>query len=399
MKVRRIVIFTGIVLMFFSCQEKKLEPINMSTGKPEPVKFVEATSTPGGAIISFVVPVDNNIMSIKAVYTLTNGKQRESITSCYGNSVIIEGYNDTDEHEALLYTVSLALELSEPVPVRFTPHESPLRKAAKSASITSDFGGAYFAWNNEDRILLTVEMFAADNNGKLTTARIINSTLASAYYSLRGYEPEPRKFALILADNWDNVSDTIYPPGGIITPWSETKLDKAYWSIYRYDGAYLPGDVSFTNWEGRDEFMFDDDVLSFGHSITGALPYTITFDLGKHAVLSRAVFFQRFHNGGYFRWGNPKHIIVYGCSEPPTTGNWDEWTELIDFTIIKPSGTDNNFTFNSEEDTQAAENGHEAAFPISTNTYRYLRFRFMSSWEDRPYVHPAEITLYGEYAE
>ena len=45
-------------------------------------------------------------------------------------------------------------------------------------------------------------------------------------FSIRGYEPAPRKFALILSDNWDNVSDTIYPESGTITPLLETKLDK-----------------------------------------------------------------------------------------------------------------------------------------------------------------------------
>jgi hypothetical protein len=148
--------------------------------------------------------------------------------------------------------------------------------------------------------------------------------------------------------------------------------------------------------------MFDDNVETIGHSNSGSLPVNITFDMGKAARLSRVIFFQRYRaNGGtYYNWGNPRRIIVYGCLEAPSaSGNWNEWTELIDYTIIKPSGANSDITVLTDEDYQAASNGHEASFPMSLNGYRYLRFRFMTSWENRPYAHPAEITLYGDYAE
>ncbi len=177
-------------------------------------------------------------------------------------------------------------------------------------------------------------------------------------------------------------------------------LDKNLWSIYKVNGSYLPGDGTFTNWEGRDEYMFDDDVNTFGHSYSGSLPVGITIDLGKPAMLSRVTFFQRFQNGVYYSWGgNPRRIIVYGRKEAPTTGNWDEWTQLIDYTMIKPSGTNDQYSVNTDEDRLAALNGHEASFPISSDSYRYLRFRFMTSWENRPYVHPAEITVQGIYED
>ena len=395
----RIVIFTGFMLMFFSCQEKKLEPINTSKEKPEPVSDAVATPAPGGAIISFVVPKDANVLGIKAVYTTNKGNQREVSASFYVNSLTLEGFNDTDEHEALLYTVSRAQVLSDPIPVRFTPLESPLSKATKSASITSDFGGACFSWENEEQVLLTVEMFAADENGELKTARIVTSTLNSDYFSVRGYEPTPRIFAAVFSDNFDNVSDTIYPLSGYITPKVEKQFDKTIMSIYRHNGAFLPGDVSFNNYEGREEFMFDDNYDTFGHSNSGSLPVSFTLDVGKPVMLSRVIIFQRKDQNFTYRWGNPRRIIIYGRLDPPVTETWDEWTELIDFTIIKPSGTNSEYDIKTDEDMQAAENGHEASFPISSNIYRYLRFTVMTSWENRPYAHPAEITLYGEYAE
>ena len=382
--------------LFFSCSEKEISPVNSPTGKPAPVTDVTINPIPGGTIISYIIPKDNEVLAVKAVYTLTNGKQYESSASFYENHLIIQGYNDLKEHEALVYTINRAQELSDPVSVRFIPMESPISKSAKSASITSDFGGAYFAWKNEDKVLLTAEMFAETDNGELATARIVTSKLDSAYFAIRGYDPVPSKFALILKDNWDNVSDTIFPPDGTVTPWFEEKLNKKEWSIFKIGGNYLAGDGSFTNWEGRDEYMFDDDINTIGHSYSGSLPVSITFDLSKNVRLSRAVFFQRFQSNFYYNWGNPRRIIIYGRTEIPQSGNWDGWTQLVDYTMIKPSGTNSDYTLNTDEDIQAALNGHETSFPKSSDAYRYIRFRFMTSWENRPYAHPAEITLYGQ---
>ncbi len=395
-------LLTVLVMLFFACSEKQLEPINDSKEKPGTVSDIVVMWSPGGAIISFKLPADDDILGVKAVYTLTNGKQRESVTSFYGDNLKIEGYNDTNEHEALLYTVSRSQQLSDPVSVKFTPLESPLNKAARTMEISSDFGGAYYTWKNLDKVMLTAEMLVEGDDGKMKTVRIATSNLENPFFSVRGYDPVPRKFGIVLKDNWDNTTDIIYPEGGTVTPWLEMTLDKQFWSIYKVNGSYLPGDATFTNWEGRDEYMFDGDVNTYGHSYSGSLPVSITIDLGKPAMLSRVTFFQRFNasnTGGYYNWGNPRRIIVFACKDAPTTGNWDEWTELIDYTITKPSGTNDQYTVNTDEDLQAGQNGHEASFPISSESYRYLRFRFMTSWESRPYVHPAEITVQGVYEE
>lgn len=397
MKAIHLLLAILVSLLFFACEEKQLEPINESKGKPAPVSDVVVMYAPGGAILSFKLPPDDDVLAVKAVYTLSNGKVRESITSFYGDNLKIEGYNDTNEHEALLYTVSRSQELSDPLLVKFTPQESPLSKAIRTMEISSDFGGAYYTWKNLDKVLLTAEMVVEADNGDMQTARIVTSNLETPFFSIRGYEPTPRKFGIILKDNWDNLSDTIYPEEGTVTPWLEMTLDKNLWSIYKINGSYLPGDGTFTNWEGRDEYMFDGDVNTFGHSYSGSLPVGITIDLGKPAMLSRVTFFQRFQNGVYYSWGNPRRIIVYGRKDAPTNGNWDEWIQLIDYTMVKPSGTNDQYTVNTDEDRLAALNGHEASFPISSDSYRYLRFRFMTSWENRPYVHPAEITVQGVY--
>ncbi len=147
MKATQLLFAVLVSLIFFSCEEKQLEPINISKGKPAPVSDVVVMYAPGGAILSFKLPPDDDVLAVKAVYKLSNGKVRESITSFYGDNLKIEGYNDTNEHEVLLYTVSRSQELSDPLLVKFTPpQESPLSKATRTMEISSDFGGAYYTW-------------------------------------------------------------------------------------------------------------------------------------------------------------------------------------------------------------------------------------------------------------
>jgi hypothetical protein len=97
-----------VAALVYSCTEKTLDPISQSKGKPGVVTSVEVEQTPGGAILSYLIPNDEDILEVKAVYTTTNGQKRAVNASFYDNHLNLVGYNDTLEHEALLYTVNRA---------------------------------------------------------------------------------------------------------------------------------------------------------------------------------------------------------------------------------------------------------------------------------------------------
>ena len=82
-------------LWFSACTEKTLEPITDSLGKPGVVTDVKVESIAGGAIVSYRIPNSEDILAVKAVYTLSHGKETESVASFYENKIKIEGYNDT----------------------------------------------------------------------------------------------------------------------------------------------------------------------------------------------------------------------------------------------------------------------------------------------------------------
>jgi hypothetical protein len=398
MKKKYLICLIGMAVLLFSCTEKELTPISESTGKPGVVTDISSVRTPGGAIISYRIPNDPNVLAVKAVYTLTNGTTLEASASFYGNQLELEGYTDTIEHDALLYTVNRAQELSEPAVAKFRPLEAPISKAIKSVTIESDFGGARYNWVNVDRKPLTFEIMAEDSTTKaMQIVRILASTMDTLSYTLRGYRAVPQKFALVISDNYGNISEAIYPEGGTLTPLHEEKFDKKIQKI-----MILAGDVTFSNWEGKNEFMIDDDLGTFGHSYTATVPgASFTLDLGKKAKLSRFLYYQRGDGGRWYKAGNAQTFEVYayqGEAETPQ-GDWSEWVKVVDAVVIKPSGYEDGTV--TDDDIIYAQAGHDFSFPLSLEPVRFLRFIALTVWKNwndaQNYWHPVEITIYGVY--
>jgi len=382
-----------IVFMMYACTEKKLDPITPSLGKPGTVKILGQKPVPGGVIVTYEIPNTEDILSVKAVYTLSGGRVFESVASYYENKLAIRGYRDTTEQVAQIYTINRAQEMSDPVTVKFKPLEASFLKTAKTMEIIEDFGGARFSWLNLDKEPLTFEFFTQDSLGRMKATRVINSALDTMKLSLRGYPPLPRVFGCVIRDHWDNATDTIYPPE-IITPLLEVKFDKKPMRIMK-----LGTDANFSNWEGIDEYIIDDNKDTFGHSPNGSVPAAFTVDLAAMVKMSRFVFFNRWFNNSYYSWGNPKTFDVYICNvpTPSSSGVWSEWTKIMSCTQIKPSGSPG--TTMTDDDLAAAQAGFEFEMDLDLPPIHYLRFVVTSTWESTSYTHPCELDFYGVYVE
>jgi hypothetical protein len=304
----------------------------------------------------------------------------------------------------MLYSINRAQEYSDPEKVTITPLESPLSKTAESLVIVPDFGGANFSWRNEDGKNLSFEFLAEDENGDMKTVRVVTSALDSLSYTIRGYDPKPTKFGVIINDVYNNETPMITPEETIV-PIFEQKLDKGLQKI-----RVLTGDMSFTNWEGRSEAMLDDDIATFGHSPNGPSGTiggaSFTLDLGKLSKVSRFITWQRGDGGRYYRAGNTKTFEVYTYTGNPVdnenpSGDWSQWQLIANCEVIKPSNSSG--TTVTDEDELAAINGHEFSIPLSLPPVRYLRFKVLIVWgnwtDTSNYWHPTELTTFGIYDE
>jgi hypothetical protein len=388
-------LIAGAVLCF-SCAEKEIQPISGSSGKPEKVEILATDSIiPGGAVINYKIPPINDIIEIKAVYILSNGQVRESSSSFYTSFMTIDGYNDTDEHEAEIYTINRAREMSDPVTVRFRPGESSLNKAATSMQIVGDFGGVNFSWRNPDRATLIYEFYTENEQGEMVTMDILSSKTDSTDIAFRGYDPVPCKFAVNIRDNFGNSSGMIYPENEYVVPLFEMQLDK---KIQR--AMTVAGDVSWDNWEGRIAHLIDDDVLTVTHSDNNTVPgASITLDLGEKAKLSRIRLFQRQHvDYVLYGLGNIQIFEVYSSDEEGDSpnGDWNAWTLRKVCTVTKISGEGGQVT---SDDIAAGKQGHDFSLPVDMPPVRYLRFKVLKNWTTATYTYFAELNTYGKYAE
>lgn len=384
---RRINILVLSIMILGACSEESLKPTSPSLGKPGVITDVSVEATPGGAVVSYRIPNSEDILGVKAVYTITNGSKQEVSSSFYDNKLIIVGFDDVLEHTAEVYVFNRALELSDPVTVTFTPLESPLSKVRKSMNIISDFGGAQFQWTNELKAPIIFDFLAADSSGQMVTRRISSSEAETMTQSIRGFLPNPRRFAVVASDQWGNYTDTIIKT---VTPLFEEEIPKVDMSIMK-----LGNDANFTNFEGTDNFLIDDNTANFGHSPNSSLPAAFTIDLGVDAKLSRIVMFQRLFSNNYYNWGNPKEFEVYvSATRPSQDGDWAGWTKIMDCEIIKPSGLPVGTS--TDEDMTLGDTGHEFAFPLDMLPVRYVRVRILSTWEGTTFTHPAEVDVFGE---
>jgi hypothetical protein len=388
----------AVAVLCFSCAEKELLPVSASSGKPEKVEIIPLDSMiPGGAVIHYKIPPINDIIEIKAVYTLSNGQVRESSSSFYTSYMIIDGYNDTGEHEAEIYTINRAREMSDPVTVRFRPGESSLSKAATSMQINGDFGGVNFNWRNPDKAMLIFEFYTENELGEMVTMDIMSSKTDSTDIAFRGYDPEPCKFAVNIRDKFGNSSGMIYPEGGTVIPLFEMQFDK---HIQR--AMTVEGDAGWDFWEGKLVHLIDDDVTTFTHSNNNTVPgASITLDLGKKAKLSRFKSYQRLYTDAYaYAAGNFQIFEVYSSDEEgdSPSGDWSAWTLRKVCTVIKPSGAP--VGQNTSEDLATAREGHDFSLPLDMPPVRYLRFKVLKNWAPgNTFTYFAEITTYGNYDE
>ena len=93
---KKIVLYIIIVAFAFSCEEAVHGPIDSDPHAPGTISNVLVTNISGGAKIEYDIPDDNDLLYVKAKYTITNGKTFETKSSLYERSIMVKGFNDAE---------------------------------------------------------------------------------------------------------------------------------------------------------------------------------------------------------------------------------------------------------------------------------------------------------------
>jgi len=398
MKLKRLINYLSILaitLCIISCKEdvEFREPSVDDGTVPGLVSNVKVENLAGKAKITYTLPNDKKLLYVKAIYKLANGTDFEAKSSYYKDTLLVEGFADTEEHEVKLYSVSRSEVLSEPLIVKVKPLEAPFKKVFNTVAVVNAFGGYNLQATNptRDNISIIVMRKNAFNQFEVDNFKSIFTRTDEILSKIRGLDTTRQELAIFVKDKWGNSSDTVYKA---IRPIYEAKLDKS-----KFRALVLPGDApQVTNgaslpyaWDGRLGWPY----TSFTHQINGGNgPHMVTFDTGVSAKLSR-IWIRPFPEGIRFYYlSTMKRFEIYGSDSPNLNGALDaSWRLLGSYEVKKPSGL--AYGNDNAEDQATAAAGFSWEIDLAAPKVRYIRIRCLENWGGGTAQSINELDVYG----
>jgi len=384
----------SLTIAFSGCKEDELGPLENNTTPPGKVANVSVTNGPGNASITFSLPADKDLLYVKAVYYLANGQEMEVKTSYYGNTLLVEGFGDTNEHEVKIYAVNRSETPSEPTIVKVKPLENPIWGVYRSLKAVADFGGLNFKGSNPSKADLAIEVLILSKGKYVPTAKNIYTSAIDIDQSVRGLDTLSQKFAITIRDRWLNYSDTLFTT---LKPLYETALPKS-----GYKEVILPTDTPQEYGGTGVAKMWDGNIIDWPSVCltkpSVLTPQWVTFDLGKVATMSRIVVwnYPEYLNAGrtYYYGGNLKDFEIWGTDNPPADGSFNNWVMLGKYSSTKPSKS--AYGVQTSEDYAFANAGISYNFAVGLKKVRYIRIKSINNWQGNTFMSVSEVQLYGD---
>ncbi len=397
-----IVILFLISAIWTGCKEEgRIDFIDDSAPAPGQVTNVTVRNTSGGAVLKYTLPVDKNLLYVRAEYEIKPGVIRETKSSYFKDSLVLSGFGDTRVYNVQLYCVGKNEKASNPLTVQINPTTAPVHLVNKSLRAT--FGGVSIDIENPEKANLAIVLMADTAKlGYMSELITYYTSMPKGSFTYRGtdgLDSIEHEFAVYIRDRWDNYSDTIT---STVIPWFEEYISKGTWKDYT-----LPGDIPPVNGSYPITRIWDEnyDQDGFHGMETQVLPHNLTWDLGKAVKLSRLKYWPRKHSDDRWKRGHAKIFEIWGSNAPNPSGAMDNtWIPLGRFECVKPSGPGTQIT---QEDIAFADEGIEFDFEVTDfapNPYtpvQYIRFRTISTYANASFstVHILELSFWGEFVK
>lgn len=407
---------------------------------PGPVSNVNVENINGGAIITYSLPSDNDLMAVKAIYTFREGGEiMESYSSAATDSIKLVGFPDTQERTIQLVAIDKSKNESEPVTTTIKPLTIPVEIIRNSLIVNETFSGVFVKWDNPARADIGVSLYVKDSLGYYNLDYTY-FTRESGQYSFRGYENEEREFRVVVRDRWNNTTTPIdvkltplfeedvvgRDPGGTTT-WiwygnaDKTTLWRGDFVQHRTSNVFermFDGSNSTHFTPGNNDYSLDKFTGNPEHKDVEKRPMHLTIDMLREAKLSRLKIFYR---SGSINGNDPYHVTVWATNDTPKgpedfsdqmeslaywtdweevngTAAWrNDWTMLADIYVIPPSGATEQHQW-TNEDLAWAQSGIDIDCPDEhTNTpFRYLRIEAWDNLKRTNLIHFTEWEFYGQ---
>lgn len=443
-KLKIIIILFVVLFSVNNCTELKDWSDPTDNIPPGMVTNPEVENIPGGAIITYTLPDDKDLLGVKALYSYNDyDKQQLAVfSSAYTDIIKLVGFPNTDERTVQLIAIDKSKNESEPLNVQIKPLTPPVDLIRQSLNVASTFGGLYVTWDNIAEADIGVYLSYKDSTGFFIHDYTYFSNGVDGKYSFRGYDNTSKEFQIVIRDRWNNYSE---PFDTIITPLFEEKLNPfdnrgiLQWIQYGFDTREVlwRGDTPKTSRPWIDAFDGDpstywnsgppgnilEDFIG-GTGQTPLVPIYFTIDLQRKVYISRHHLWHRSARpyagnnikkyeiwatnqkpkGGPEDFETQEESLAYWTSWPEVGGTdqWKEnWTKIADCETIPPSGATNVLEITKED--EAWEKAHGSEFDIyleyTSVPFRYLRIVSQKNWQESTILHIGEFQFYGSYVD
>lgn len=416
---RFIYIFVAAVL-FTSCQEENGHgQYSVESIAPSMVKNVTYSALPGAVKLKYVLPSDEDLSYVKAVYQLDNKTIKEAKASAYTNELLLEGFGKGDSvRQVKVIAVDVNQNESEPFQVEVTPQESPIYETFKTLNGEETYGGVKVDWKNpkDFNVILVVKYensagkMEQINNGKI----FAEGTGKEDTRSITGLDSIQRRFTVHVEDRWGNkTKEYVFSAKPIF----EESIDKSTFRRWNPSNAVGNDKITYQAWWGYDIEKTWDGLHAGNYSSDncystegGNKQNRITFDMVSQIQPTRMKLWTR-KNYRYSAIG--EYIRVWGSNDPQALPTFDQafqpesrrWILLTEeqgssggFQIYKPSGLPG--TQVTSADIQYCEvDGLDIYFKKDVPTVRYICIEMVSMWGTggTGSFTVAELAFWGKY--
>lgn len=392
-KISGLVLLAGFVISSCSKELNQNKPLTDDPAVPAQVSNVTVSNGNGNATLTYALPKDSHLLYVKAVYKTSNGREFETKSSSYSNTLLVEGFADTLEHEVKLYSVSRSDVISEPVTVKIKPLVSPIWQIYRSLQLQNAFGGYNLTAINKSKanVAIIVTKKNVFNEYEADRNKSVYSNSDTIISKIRGLDTSSYRYGFVVQDRWGNRTDTVYKT---IKPLYEVELSKANFSAF-----VLPGDAAQVTNGAALQYMWDNRLgwpwTSFTSQSSGTGPHMVTFNLGVTAKLS-SIWIRPYPEGNlWYYLSTMKRFEIYGAANPSLSGALDNtWTLLGSYTVKKPSGLPYGSDNATDQATAAA--GFSWDVNLAAPKVRYIRIRCLENFAGGTNQSINEIKVFGD---
>ena len=161
--------YIGLFVIFvISCvDDSEHGPYGSDNINPGPVTINEVVNTPGGAVIYFTPPSDEDLLYVKAAFQDENEIERQVIVSSVIDSLNLVGFAEEGTYPVDVIAVDRGENESIPTTVNISPLEAPIHAILNSMIGNDDFGGINISYENPTRAEVSLNLSTIDQEGNL----------------------------------------------------------------------------------------------------------------------------------------------------------------------------------------------------------------------------------------